>query len=183
VRILLDIDGVICRFAQTYLECLVVLTGRIHSEDEVTTWDFSKSVASPEEDAQVWHLIERPDVVSRLEEYPGAMVFLEALRTRGQVVAVTSPANTPRWCYERAQWLRDRRFTSRQIVFASDKALVRGDVLIDDHPDNVQAFVDAGGVGILLDRPWNRNAEGQNAFRAVDYAEVLYLVDRLAEYL
>lgn len=186
MRILVDVDGVICNFCQVYLHELAMFSGRYHKESDVTDWHFDKCVSSEAEDRAVWRWLQVEDAVRTIPEYPGATDFLASLRARGQVVAVTTPANTPRWCYERTQWLLDRGFKSEEIIFAKDKSLVRGDVLIDDHPENVNAFAGAGGVGILLDRPWNRSAAtgglGQKVFRVADYADVLYLVDKLAEY-
>jgi 5'(3')-deoxyribonucleotidase len=70
------------------------------------------------------------------------------------VVAVTAPlAESDFWTFERARWLGRRGFRKEDIVFASDKSLVTGDVLIDDGQHNIDSF---RGPGVLIARPWNR---------------------------
>lgn len=38
------------------------------------------------------------------------------------------------------------------------KSQVDAEILIDDKPANIREWMDAGGVGLLFDQPWNQNA-------------------------
>ena len=160
MRILVDVDGVICSFADCYLRVLNHLTGRNHTSTDVTAFDFSQCVATREEDAAVWEWIARaPGLVERLEPIAWNLAAVDTLRRAGhQVIAVTSPQWTsPYWMPERARWLLARGFSKNEIVFASDKSLISGDMLIDDAIHNVQAWQDVHvyGRAVLVSAPWN----------------------------
>lgn len=58
------------------------------------------------------------------------------------------------------QWLRENGVHPDKIhladpVKSEDKLAEPFDLLIDDHPGNVKAALDAGRSAVLLDRPWN----------------------------
>lgn len=180
--ILLDIDGVLLNFTRVYLDLVEATTGRTHREEEIHSFDYRESIVSKDEDEAIWRRIAgTPGLVMGLPEYEGAMAFLAALRLRGRVVACTSPASAL-WTAERAQWLLDvAGFNKRDIVICSDKALVRGDYLIDDHYTNIQEWEAAdlssgsGSLGILFTRPWNWKFNHHT--RAWNYPEVLKFID------
>lgn len=158
--ILLDIDGVIVDFKDTYLMLLKELHGVHKTEADITNFDFTKCIATVEQDRAIWRHIERsPGMVYNFAVYDGAMDFLAELRQLGRVVACTSPANA-NWTAERSQWLQDKAgFSKRDIVLASDKSLIGGDYLIDDLVKNLAEWSEEGGCGgypLLFDRPWNQ---------------------------
>lgn len=172
--ILLDIDGVIVDFTSAYLDVLATQTGRRHSADDVTCFDYGRCVATPAEDAAVWrHVGATPGFVYDLPLYDGALDFLAELREHGRVVACTSPASA-QWAAERYQLLIDvAGFDKRDIVIARSKELVHGDFLIDDAAHNIEEWEAANEdrFGILFDRPWNRHRDHHT--RASGYAGVL----------
>lgn len=160
MRIWVDVDGVLADFVPMYLGLIQEHTGRTHSVYDVTSFNFFECVASKDEDAHVWRemIDKRPGLLTGLAEVPGALAGVAELRERGSVAVLTSPHIGPYWMHERCQWLLARGFAKRDIVFASDKSHVRGDILIDDSAANCEAWAHAnqGGVAILLDAPWNR---------------------------
>ncbi len=158
--LLVDVDGVLCNFADTYLAMLNSLTGRSHTSLDITSWHFDRCVASAEEDQAVWRQIANSeDLVYELPEYPETGAFLEAMRRKYRVVAVTAPAwDCPHWMPGRADWLRRRGFSTKDIVFCSDKRLVDGHIFIDDHPENVASWYCQryNCQAFLVHRPWNQ---------------------------
>jgi 5'(3')-deoxyribonucleotidase len=177
--ILCDVDGILVDFIDSYLVLHEELNGIKKTEADVTSFYFHECVATREQDAAIWRHIQRsPGFVYNLPVYDGAMDFLAELRQLGRVVACTSPAN-PLWTAERAQWLLDKAgFAKKDIVVASDKALVVGNFLIDDAVHNLDAWYESMCVNsqtypkpILFDRPWNRS--NTNLRRAKNYAQVL----------
>lgn len=175
--ILLDIDGVLVDFTSAYLDVLAAQTGRHHTADDVTCFDYGSCVATPAEDAAVWrHIGLTPGFVYGLPFYDGALDFLAELREHGRVVACTSPTGA-QWAAERYQWLLDAAgFDKRDIVIARDKSLVHGDFLIDDAAHNVAEWeaVNEDRFGVLFDRPWNRSVDHHTRCR--DYESVLDVV-------
>ena len=164
MKIWFDVDGVLANFTETYLDLLFCLTGRRHTEKDVTEFEFNKCVSNEEEDRGVWRLIaSSPDMhVSRLAPHPEWVELSRDLRGAGhQVLALTSPASTPTWCYEQTMWLQGIGFHKRDIVFASDKSHVPGHVLFDDKPENCETFQ---GRAFLVDRPWNQKSSAPRVF-------------------
>lgn len=152
--ILIDVDGVLANMVEPWLDVLYRVTHRSHHVNQIQGFDF-QGVCNPHEAAQVWRYIAgTPGWCLGLLDYPGAANALGRLRRLGRVVAVTAPlAESDFWTFERARWLGRRGFRKEDIVFASDKSLVTGDVLIDDGQHNIDAFQ---GPGMLIARPWNR---------------------------
>lgn len=56
-----------------------------------------------------------------------------------------------------AAWLdqHDIPFDEIRHLENGQKQRLDVDVLVDDYPENVTSFADAGGVGILFEQPWN----------------------------
>ncbi len=179
--ILCDVDGILVDFAESYLRLLREMFGVHKTEADITSFHFEQCVSTPEQDRAIWQDIARnPGFVYNLPVYDGAMGFLAELRQLGRVVACTSPAN-PLWTAERAQWLLDKGgFEKRDIVVASDKSLVMGDVLIDDAIHNLEGWrMGPGGIrgyGLLMNRPWNSQCSGAIWARAFDYGQLLNYV-------
>lgn len=170
--ILCDVDGVLVDFTETYLRLNAELNKRYHVEADITSFNFAECITTPEQDKKIWRHIERsPGMVYNLPLYDGARDFLAALRECGRVVACTSPAN-PLWTAERAQFLMDKcGFHKKDIVIASDKALVVGDYLIDDAVHNLDSWQHWGSLGILMTRPWNLSDDKH--YRVKTYEDVL----------
>ena len=159
MKILLDVDGVLADFAGAFLKILNRQTGRKHRESDVTSFAFGECVCpEPLEEAAVWdEVAATPALVGNLDEYPGAMAALESLRAKHEVLAVTTPNyGCPRWMWERRNWLVQRGFSDHEIVFCHDKSLIKGDILIDDHPAHVAKYGDGGR---LVKRPWNKGTK------------------------
>lgn len=177
--ILVDCDNVLCSFVDLYKDLHGILNGRSFEYDEVTDFDYSKCVATPDEDAKIWrHIDTTPGLIAELSEEDGAFAGLDELRSIGRIVCVTKQRSSSRtWCYERECWLRTFcGFGENDIVFAADKALIPGDIFIDDRLDNVIAWDSAhiNGAGIVFDQPWNRKPGA--IWRAHSWAEVVSIV-------
>lgn len=116
-----------------------------------------------------------PGFCASLPWYRGARTFVEVLKDFGNVWAVTAPWNSSTWDSERRAWLAPVLNPSKVISCNTlAKPLVRGDVLIEDRTATLVAWLaeNPKGLGILLDRPWNRNDRiPSGCVRANDYAD------------
>lgn len=185
--ILTDVDGVL---ADLVADVCAGLAARGHrrTPEEVTHFDFALSF-SAEEMRHVHEIMSAPFFCYGLPWYEGAREFVRDLQGQGEVHAVTAPfRSSPSWMHERVQWLAPAVPAERvHFVGGQYKHLVRGDVLIEDHPGNAAAWCDAhpSGVAILLDRPWNRPTAKEfwphsRMFRARSYAEALQILRECA---
>lgn len=140
MRVLLDIDGVLCSF----VEALVT--------EPPSSWDFLT-----EEHERV---IKKPGFVLSLKPYPQALRHVAALRLKHDVHFVTAPCDASlTWCHERRTWLEQHlRAFSDEVTFTHAKYLVQGDVFVDDNPEQVASWKAANrGLALLWDQPWNRH--------------------------
>ena len=166
---LLDIDGVVADFLSAVRRCVAEVSSQPIT---VTQWDFLTELQQlrPVEYRHYRAKSTERGFCGAIPLLPGAASFVEQLRSRYRVVALTMPlAHCPTWESERRQWLRGHvNFDPRDVVFAFDKMLVGGAVLLDDRPENVRdwAAVHPSGRGMLM-------AAAYNVGRGYTYAEVL----------
>ncbi len=181
-RIFFDVDGVLADFASYYLKLLKEHSGRDHTPEDITCWDFNKCVTNPAEDSAVWEMISKRGGIHELSEYP-YMEVVTKLRNLGyKVRALTSPAwACHRWVPERTLWLNGKGFTTKEIVYCSDKAAIWGDVLVEDSWENLMSWCSAhqASTGFLVDRPWNRNSLPWNAVRVHTPDQLLESIQRV----
>lgn len=71
-------------------------------------------------------------------------------------------------------------FTHNDVIITSQKQLVRGDILVDDAPHNLE---DGDYFKILFDASHNQsyNAAENDMIRAYNWDEVYYIVNCFAE--
>lgn len=179
MKIFTDVDGVLVEFCDTYLEVLYKTSGIKKTYSDITHFNFSKCVATPEQDKAVWDYIDNnPGTVYNVPFIQGALAGLQELRKYGQVVALTSPHLGPTWHHERTHVLIDKcGFTKKEVIFCSDKKLVPGDVLIEDSLENAQDYIKEHpkSTVILLDCPYNQG-KISGITRVKDWEEVVDVV-------
>jgi 5'(3')-deoxyribonucleotidase len=182
-KIWLDCDGVLCDFVSGYLDLLNVEisqkgggTGLIR--ENVKVWDLGV-LSTPEHTLAVWNMINTYYAwVERLKEEPGSSVALQYLRSQWSVGCLTSPTFSGSWMHQRARWLMARGFDSSDIIFAQDKSLVRGSVLVDDKPESCEAWQKQNphGLAILFDQPWNQGE--YESVRCVGWVQTVDTIKR-----
>ncbi len=155
--ILVDCDGVLADFIGTLCTELAP-RGIKKSPNEIHHWDLTESL-DPEEMKVATQVMTAPGFCASLDWYEGAIELVKGLSLIGEVHAVTAPLKgNPTWMHERLGWLSSEVQSDRiHFVSGKYKHLVRGDVLIEDHPGNAYAWLEANpqGTAILIDRPWN----------------------------
>lgn len=183
MRILIDVDGVLADFVGGLCRELNAMGYRRRPED-FRHWCLNRTLPPGELGdadgvAKTWRFC------LNLEWYEGAIAFVKALQSAGEVTAVTAPyAGSTYWMHERADWLTPV-ISPRDVVFTygERKRDIRGDVLIEDHPGNASAWLNANpeGFAILIDRPWNQESaqefqHHERMVRARSYKEALFHV-------
>lgn len=146
--------------------------------EDITDWDIVRFV-KPECGSKVYNeLRSGDDIYQGVEPIPGALEGIRELRRTARVVFVTSCVagstdNKMRWLFRHGFLPREK--TPRDFIAARDKALVRGDILIDDAPHNVSAFP---GRTILFSQPHNRAVA--HSARANGWTDVVRLAGELS---
>lgn len=70
------------------------------------------------------------------------------------------------------RWLREQKVPFDSIDITHEKEKVAFDMLIDDHPGNVEKVTASGKRAVLLDRPWNRK-EGHAGHERAGYSDMI----------
>lgn len=155
MRILMDVDGVLADFVGGVIS---LLNGRMIRED-IKEWQFIEAL--PERDKLlVKAYMKNPGFWQLLPVIDGAKAGIAKLREKHEVIFVTSPwVSCKEWEFRRRRWLkRHFKAENRDIVFTHNKALVKGDLIIDDRPKNLQEWLKANAVrghGLLYAQSYN----------------------------
>jgi len=106
---------------------------------------------------------------------PGSIEGLRFLNDKYKVVVVSSAMEFPDSLYEKRQWLAGHfPFISwKQMLFCGDKSVVRGDIMIDDHPKNLNHFP---GRKILFTQPHNLLLPDHTWQRVSNWEELLRIL-------
>lgn len=153
--ILVDFDGVIYDIHTPLVDLLKRHGYPEFGLEDIARWDW------PDDYPALRELIHRYMYDGPAHEkgktHIGAIEGLQALGQLGRVVICS--ATTAGQVAHKIAWLKDHGFWPDHTVFTFNKALVAGDILIDDRPQNVRDFTESGTcrTGIVVDRPWNRH--------------------------
>jgi len=115
-----------------------------------------------------------------LKPLPGAQAGLAALQDVAEVYVVTSYVKTsPTWVYERDRWLHEHFYVPRShVIHTRAKHCFSGAALIDDKPENVEAWAQhQPGLPVLWGQPFNANhSASPRVIRTNSWARVIELL-------
>lgn len=183
--ILCDADGVFLDFVGAL--CLeLVKQGFQYSPEDFRSWDLREAL-SREATRAMFEIMGQPGFCHSIAWYEGAREFFEALAKEGNVFVVTAPFDSETWERERKAALQPFPRNRVLPIPGEHKKLVRGDVLIEDHPGNAFDWLEANpeGIALLIDRPWNGFTAKEwhchrRMYRVKSYAEALTTIRECA---
>lgn len=170
MNILCDIDGVIANTSGAVLKLYNKDYYDNVTNNDILEWNTHKFV-KPECGEKVYDYYTRDDIYSYVEPIEGALFAVQYLRVKGhRVIFVTSGLTAAKVLWMMKYGLVLDRYYDPDLVFAHDKTLIAGDVLIDDKIENCR-----GRTSILFDQPWNRTEN--HVRRARDWTDVLDILE------
>jgi 5'(3')-deoxyribonucleotidase len=131
-----------------------------------------------------------PSYLLNMPVHEGAGGLLDELARHHRIIIITARPTASRHLTER--WLSAHGFRCDALINAEEakKSIYGADVLIDDYTENIRDFTaQSNGLGILVDRPWNRRDRAalhgafseERAKVAETLARVPKLVDEFAQ--
>jgi uncharacterized HAD superfamily protein len=171
--IYVDMDDVLCETARGCLEIIERVFGKRVDYEQLTDFNLGNACElSPEETAELYHIVHHPDELLKLQPVKGAIAVLNQWIAAGFEIAIVT--GRPPATYEPSlNWLaREQvpyhsftlvdkygRFTTTETIAVSlSEFAARGFVFaVEDSPTMARYLVEEMRVPVgLFDRPWNR---------------------------
>lgn len=153
--IFVDMDGVLANFGQGVIK---VFQDKhyIFAEDQVA-WHIEEWVVPEQREAARVDMnlaLQTKEFWENLNPVAGAIDGFKYLMKNHEVYIATTPWSSDDCYTGKRAWVKRclKRFDLDRLIFIKDKFLLRGDLIIDDKPKNVETFC---GQGILYTQPWN----------------------------
>lgn len=174
MRILLDMDEVLCDFVGGACRAWGLTVEEVRQHWQVGQWDIVQPLN------RILG-IGTEDFWQRIDQTHNFWLYLEPLPWMGQVLElvrtvtddwaiVTSPSRNPLCCAGKMQWLqRHLGSTFRRFVFTGHKEYLVGPntVLVDDREATVRKFIEAGSDGIVF--PAHHNSKYRHMGDPITY--------------
>lgn len=162
LTILVDMDGVLADFDSRFMETWAQKYPNRPKLDQSRRTSFKiVDEFSPEHHDDIRAIFSARGFFRSLPVLPGAVEALRDMQSAGMDVWIcSSPLDEYRNCVqEKFEWVEENLGSSwvNRLILTKNKALIRGDYLIDDNPS--LPFADtACWKQFLLDAPYNRYA-------------------------
>ena len=139
LTILVDMDSIMVNLQKEWYRRYNADYDDNLTPDDILTWDTHLYV-KPECRRKIYSYF-TPEMFRSLEPIDGAIGKIKKWKKQGHHVYIVS---APPWgCADaKYEWMREYApfITSRDIILAHPKFLVKGDVLIDDSPNNISKY-------------------------------------------
>lgn len=161
LTVLVDMDGILVDLTTYWLSHIYEEHDILVGIDEIDQWSLHKCGGLVSlKPTQVYAYLQQPGFFRHAPALPGAIEGLRKLNDLYNVVIVSSPSG-PISAKEKYEWLAEHApfLKLDQIILANQKTLVRGDVLIDDHPETGVKYRAAwpGSMVLGIEYEYNKN--------------------------
>lgn len=160
LTILVDMDDTIENLLVHWIGWLNETHGTSVDAEEIRSWNIQEAFPSLTTE-QVYEPLLRDEFWLRVTPKPDAQDYLQTLADDGHEIYITTssnyktiPVKMEQVLFKYFPWL-----DWDHVIIASRKQMIRGDVMVDDGPHNLE-----GGryYKILMDAPHNRDYRGPN---------------------
>lgn len=167
LTILCDIDGVVNDLVEKLLEKY-----NIKYNDDLTKEDIKEYRIQPflkEECSDIFKEFMSDNLIERMSPLPGSVEVITKLMETYNFYFITSTYSIN--IKAKSDWLKANfpLYTEKMLITCHDKALIHGDILIDDCLNNLHN----GIKNIVFDQPWNRkNTYLNDVIRVFSWEEI-----------
>lgn len=177
--IAIDMDCTLCYVDKITERITKQLFNIKYKTEELTTWDYF-FVKWPNKNwyevfLSVWkfHWNEIKPTVSKPD------IFFKELSKYGTIVFVT--ASNAEMSYYKMLWLEKYKLNNYPFIavpLGNTKEQLGFDVYVDDRLETIMKVIEKGKIGIIYDKPWNRNVDTKSAFRIKSLKELPSLIEK-----
>lgn len=179
LTILIDMDDTLENLCEVWVNQLSSLFEVDVTIDDIHQWDMTKAFPMLNKQEIYWPL-DTQSLWDNVKPLPGAVEAVKKLKADGhRVVIVTAASPDSASLKLKRCLLRYFPVKMEDVIIASQKGLIRGDVLIDDGPHNLREF---GGKRVLYTAHHNRSCDTQkyNMTRVNNWDEAYEYIQKLA---
>lgn len=128
-------------------------------------WDLSKHCGCGQ---HIYKYLWDETLYTSAEVIPGAIEGTRRIQEMGLDVYVLTASSNGYAVVGKYKWLAEHfpHIHRRKVIVCNDKAMIKGDIMIDDHIDNINSFE---GYRILFDQPWNRDYFSKHSLNGISY--------------
>ncbi len=155
--ILIDLDNVTADLMKKWLDTYNSEFGDNLTADQVTTWSIEQHAVkcSP---LEFHKIVERISFFADLDVFPHAIEVTARLQDAGHNLyfVTATPYDNPTGAYDKYNWVEKHfpHMGKSKVIHAHHKYMVKGDILLDDGPINLQHFP---GIKVAMSAPYNQN--------------------------
>ena len=157
IRVLFDLDDTLTDFLVELVDRYNKRYGTKHIVNDCYKWELNEIF-----EHNILELIDDEDFFESVKPKEGAVELMKMLhdhRMDFDVYVITSCLK-PENYIKKIKWFEKHMpfFPTSRVIPLTDKHIVRGDILIDDRPKNLEEWQkeNRNGIGILVNSPHNR---------------------------
>ena len=167
--ILVDMDGVLANTNQHFIDYEYQRSG------EKILWDNISGLLEEEAFPNFLEDVNTKNFFRTVPVMENAFQGLDYLNKKYNVLIVSSATEFPNSLTEKAEWLAEHfPFISwKQMIFCGRKDFIKGDIMIDDHPKNLNIFP---GQRVLFSQPHNSNRDVEKATRVTGWDDIINIL-------
>lgn len=177
--IICDIDNICNNLTEKTLEIYNSRSDKNIQITELTSYSFADCLSKEDANAII-ALFKEKKLWNSLSPIAGAVNGLKALIKQGHQIYLATATDPINFAWK-VEWMK-KNFSfinADNIIRIMDKSLIKADVIIDDHLDNL---VNNTAHRICLDYPWNRDEKKDFVYdihRAHNWKEIIVAINEI----
>lgn len=169
-------DDTIENLCEIWIEFINKNNGTTVQLNDLKAWNIETAFPTLTKE-QIFFPLKSPELWSKVSPFPGAVQSLKQIMDDGHKVVIVTASSPETICLklEHVLFKYFPYFTLNDVIITSQKQLIRGDILIDDAPHNLE-----GGeyLKLLYNAPYNKEypAEENGMIRVNNWSEVYDII-------
>ena len=181
LTILVDMDDTLENLCEVWVDYLNEIYGTNVKLTDVTQWDMTK-VFPILTRSEIFDVLTEANLWERVKPLPGAVEYLEKLINDGHRIVIVTSAS-PETISVKLNKVLFKYFpylTYKDVIISSQKQMIKGDVLIDDAPHNLE---NGSYLKMLFDAPHNQTYDRPDTIRVHNWKGIYDAINYYAPYL